>query len=169
MEFDIHGNLKGGIIDSDIDQLKTLLVDNVSNTTHRKKLYDNFLNMLNDEIIKAFIDSVTNIYVDGSFCTSKEYPGDIDIIALINLQHEQGIQLVGNEELKKNLRIYIKEKHKVDFLCTPDSETLDRNANQYDDIYNNLKQQEKGWISFFRTDRNENNKALVKLQMYEEA
>lgn len=168
MIFDAHGNLKGDIIDSDINQLKNMLVDNVPNTKHRNKLYHNFLDMFNDEIIKDFIESVTKIYIDGSFCTSKEYPGDIDIIALIDLKMEKGSQLVADENLKQQLRVYIKGKYNVDFLCTADSETLDKNEAQYEDIYFFLKKQEIGWIKFFGTDRNNNNKALVRLQLYEE-
>lgn len=67
------------------------------------------------------------------------------------------------------LRVYIKKNYNVDFLCTPDTETLDKNENQYEDIYLYLKKQETGWISFFGKDRNDNNKALVRIQMYEEA
>lgn len=169
MIFDSHGNLKGDIIDSDLEQLKNMLVDNVPNVIHRNKLFNDFLNMFNDEIIKDFTECVTTIYIDGSFCTNKEYPGDIDIIALIDLKKEKGFQLAGDENLMYQLRVYIKKNYNVDFLCTPDTETLDKNENQYEDIYLYLKKQETGWISFFGKDRNDNNKALVRIQMYEEA
>ncbi|MDT0747122.1 DUF6932 family protein [Staphylococcus chromogenes] len=168
MIFDDYGNLKGDIIDSNIIELKGMLVDNVPNTKHRKKLYSNFLNMFDDEIIKVFTESVTKLYIDGSFCTSKEYPGDIDILALIDLRKDKGLQLASDKNLKDQLRCYIKEKYNVDFLCTPDSGTLDKNIEQYSDIYLYLKRHETGWIEFFSTDRNDNKKALIRLHMYEE-
>lgn len=167
MRFDSNGNLIGGIIDCNILELKELLVDNVANVSHRNKLYNQFINMFNDEIIKGFLNCLTKIYIDGSFCTNKEYPGDIDIIALIDLQNQNGFNLSSNEDLQKQLRSYIKKVYNVDFLCTPDSSTLDQKIEQYDEIYDYLRHQENGWIKFFSTDRNENKKALVKLNIYE--
>ncbi|PCF44028.1 DUF6932 family protein [Staphylococcus delphini] len=166
MIFDDYGNLKGDIIDSNIIELKSMLVDNVPNTIHRNKLFSKFLNMFDDEIIKDFTESLTKIYIDGSFCTSKEYPGDIDIIALIDLRKNKGFQLASDEKLQQKLRCYTKEKYNVDFLCAPDSRTLDKNIDQYIDVYSNLKRQETGWIKFFSTDRNGNKKALIRLHMY---
>lgn len=163
MRFDSNGNLIGRILDSTYSEVYKNLAEDIQDSNHRKDLLKLLKEMFEDKLLKLYTESITHIYIDGSFCTNKLKPEDVDILALLNLSNTHGLELSGNEELQKQIRRYAKDNYKVDFLCTPDSETLPSNVSQYDTIKSALYQQSEGWLNFFTKDRNSNPKAVVKI------
>ncbi len=161
MNFDDNGNLSGGIIKgTQLSDIHQFLVVPFSGSTTRQRNFDcltAFINDLNDHkrIISKF-------WLDGSFCTNKENPNDIDMIIFIKPSPD-GIALF--RELKNNHGI-IKQNNLDVYPC------LDKNfLNQAEfvdqmEFFNTFSQfdyQEKYWMGQFGFDRNQNHKAIVEL------
>jgi len=77
-EFNKYGNLPAGIYKSSITCIEKKFG---TNSEKRILLFNNFRKFL--ELISAFKVKVKHLIVDGSFVTSKESPGDIDCIMII--------------------------------------------------------------------------------------
>lgn len=77
-EFNKYGNLPAGIYKSSMTCIKKIFG---TNSEKRILSFDKFRNFL--ELLSPFKKNIKRIVLDGSFVTSKESPGDIDCIMII--------------------------------------------------------------------------------------
>ncbi|EMS79191.1 DUF6932 family protein [Desulfotignum phosphitoxidans] len=78
--FDENGNLPPGFHDWSLSEIKENLVKNFSSDSNRGKLFSGYCR-LRDEMIS--IDLQFEHWIDGSFCTQKIKPNDIDMLSII--------------------------------------------------------------------------------------
>ena len=77
-EFNKYGNLPAGIYKSSLTCIEKRFG---TNSKKRISLFKDFQNFL--ELITPFKTNIKRLILDGSFVTSKETPGDIDCIMII--------------------------------------------------------------------------------------
>ena len=77
-EFNKYGNLPAGIYESSLTCIEKRFG---LNSKKRISLFKDFQNFL--ELITPFKTNIKRLILDGSFVTSKESPGDIDCIMII--------------------------------------------------------------------------------------
>jgi len=77
-EFNKYGNLPAGIYESSLTYIEKRFG---LNSKKRISLFKDFHNFL--ELITPFKTNIKRLILDGSFVTSKETPGDIDCIMII--------------------------------------------------------------------------------------
>jgi len=77
-EFNKYGNLPAGIYESSLTCIEKRFG---LNSKKRISLFKDFHNFL--ELITPFKTNIKRLILDGSFVTSKETPGDIDCIMII--------------------------------------------------------------------------------------
>jgi hypothetical protein len=76
-EFNGEGNLPPGIYTPNLPEFKSRFVLSCANSKTRRSIYSNYIGYCKEII--AF-DIASKNWVDGSFTTKKEDPGDIDIV-----------------------------------------------------------------------------------------
>lgn len=182
MQFDSHGNLNGGIIKSNINDLKVNLVDSFNTSKTRERNFNSLLELI--ELLRSnnLLNGVTSIWIDGSFCTKKMDPRDIDLIILLKPYNECARTIEQNNEaireffIDKYLDIYIA----YDSKCLADSNYVkqimpdlktDNPTYNEDDIekilYENnqkIDHQMKYWMGQFGFDRKQRSKGLISLE-----
>lgn len=163
--FNNYGNLDGKVIECNFQEMYDFLVLKTDNIKRRAELVEKLQSFLNDELIQQYTSTINCMYLDGSFCTNKKYPGDIDILGLINIENNNGYNLISNKELHQVIRQYAKDKFEIDFLVTADPLSLPQNINQYQLIFDDMEKHKQAWLDFFCQDRNGNSKAVVKLDV----
>ena len=98
-EFNKYGNLPAGIYKSSIT-----CIEKKFGTSSEKRilLFNKFRKFL--ELLSPFKKNIKHIILDGSFVTSKESPGDIDCIMIIENNFRFTPEIV--EELSNSKRLY---------------------------------------------------------------
>lgn len=101
-KFDFYGVLPFGIYEAKIDEIRECFC-NYGNKKLRENLFITFEKYF-DEIKKH--NTEYEIYIDGSFVTNKEEPGDIDILLFFNVEYnnKEWLTLINDD--------YIKAKYK---------------------------------------------------------
>ncbi len=97
-DFNENGVLPEGIYKATIKEIKEVFCS-FGDTTKRNKLFNSFLRYLT-EVKKHNIDY--EIYIDGSFVTDKESPGDIDILLFFDFeyQNEKWLDLISDMKVR---------------------------------------------------------------------
>jgi len=98
-EFNKYGNLPAGIYKSSITSIEKIFG---TNSEKRILLFNNFRKFL--ELLSPFKKKIKRLILDGSFVTSKESPGDIDCIMIIENNFRFTPEIV--EELSNSKRLY---------------------------------------------------------------
>ena len=139
--------LKAGMHNMTLSDLKSVFVDPFDNIERRKKLLERF---------EAFISRLEDvpidmeIWIDGSFATQKEHPGDIDLVVVCeedevnNLPAEKQLilkELFGNQKATK-----------LRYECDAYFVFNDVNEKSY-------------WRGLFGFDRNENPKGIARIKV----
>ncbi|EGQ4428973.1 hypothetical protein EGV58_10190, partial [Staphylococcus pseudintermedius] len=83
MHFDSHGNLVGGIIQSNINVLKDELVDTFDTSNTRERNFKSLLELIELLKVNNLSNGIASLWIDGSFCTKKINPNDIDLVILL--------------------------------------------------------------------------------------
>ena len=82
VQFDEHGHLfPHKIIAITVSEFETVFVNGVGDINHRKELFDRYLKFVED--LKSAFESPFTQWIDGSFITTKEQPGDIDVVTFL--------------------------------------------------------------------------------------
>lgn len=149
LRFNQYGNLEGGILtDVTLEDIKTTLVSNFPNSETRPENYQlliDFLSNLDKNII-------TRLWLDGSFCTKKENPKDIDI--LLFFKHSL--------ETRDYINQIIDEANtKLDIYPIGDKDFIEKTR----PIYTHMLHNEKYWMGQFGFDEDGNHKAIIELRM----
>lgn len=163
MIFDDNGNLAGGIIkDKNLADVYQHLVTPFANSITRERNYNSLLSFLED--LKEDKQMISKIWLDGSFCTNKENPNDIDMIVFIKPSLNGNVLL---ESISQNHAI-MKENHLDIYPCF-DKVHLNTNefSNQieFNQTFSQMDWQEKYWMGQFGFDRNQNHKAILELML----
>lgn len=146
--FDEKGNLLGGVVTGyTLSDIKRDLADSFDKSQTRKQLFQelrSFLKMLNNDL-------VTRIWIDGSFCTQKENPRDIDVLIFL----KPSAQTVSyREELERQTTPL------VDKYCITDKDYIEASSPSYLLQLRN----EKYWLGQFGFDRNRDRKGIIELK-----
>lgn len=182
MHFDRHGNLEGGIIQSNMTDLKENLVDLFSTSTTRNRNFNSFLELISFLKSEGLLEGVSCIWVDGSFCTTKVDPNDIDLIILLKPYNKNAIIIDQNQQLIREMFI---DKY-LDIYMTYDSKFLQDRAyiekvvqdlivdnSEYNEeeikgmVVNScdkIDYQMKYWMGQFGFDRNQRSKGLISIE-----
>lgn len=152
MQFNIHGNLEGGIIEvRDLSEIEQFLVISFPNSKTRRRNFDSLCKFLNN-LDKS---KVTRIWIDGSFCSNKIDPNDIDCIVFIEPlknNHNYFKNIIGNHHQLKNDYLDV-------YPC------WDKNYfSPYTKDWTEFDHQESYWMGKFGFDRNRNNKGIVEIK-----
>jgi hypothetical protein len=77
-------------------EFQSFFVEGLEDRAHRLRLFENYLRYL--EALKAVVNQSFVQWVDGSFVTKKQWPGDIDVVNFIDFQivaqNEQALRLL---------------------------------------------------------------------------
>ena len=85
MTFDERGNLTPyQLIPSDLETIRTIFVELFPDSITRWKIFDAFTAYLNE--LKSVLNEPLEIWVDGSFTTQKQNPGDVDFVIFVDRQ-----------------------------------------------------------------------------------
>jgi len=76
------GYLKPGFYNITLDQLGQYFAENIPDHKIRRFLYDGFCKMIEFFRLMQITDCV--LWIGGSFVSSKEHPGDIDVVCFID-------------------------------------------------------------------------------------
>lgn len=175
MQFDSNGNLIGGILNSNLKEVESQLVLNFPKSNTRKRNFQSLKTLI--EILKndGLLEGISKIWLDGSFCTTKTDPNDIDIVILTKPFQEQGDIIFKNGKLLRREFISLH----LDLYFLPDFNVNERHINtiinnnpQIDSLkefyelikQNNLEYQAKYWMGQFGFDRSGNSKAIISIE-----
>ncbi|MBC2165070.1 hypothetical protein HCB26_00610 [Listeria booriae] len=166
LEFDKNGNIIGGIIpDVSINYVERFLVNSFPESETRKKIFSNFKSFLSIDFIKANSNSISGILLDGSFCTNKTNPNDIDFLILLDASNAEAINssVAFLEDPMLGSLNHIGKSFDCDVYCAIDGRTLSKGLigtafhQQADTMY-------KYWLGQFGFDRNSNHKGLIEVK-----
>lgn len=165
MDFNEYGNLNSGIIKiDDIKLVEEFLVDGFPESLTRKELFEKFKEFLADKIDWEVF---SRVWIDGSFCSEKANPRDIDCVLFFNpLPHlrDKAIEI-------QQQKLEIENEYLVDFYSIPDKEFISRAleensfpTNELLEVYGKFDYQEKYWMGQFGFDRNRNPKGIIEFE-----
>lgn len=107
-EFNKYGNLPAGIYKSSISCIENKFG---KGSEERISLFKDFHNFI--ELIAPFKANIKHLILDGSFVTSKESPGDIDCIMIINNNFRfipEIVEELGNSKELYNIHLFVFEE-----------------------------------------------------------
>ena len=151
-----HGYLNAGFHEMQINDFKTLFVDSFPESNTRNKIFQGYLSFC------EFLSShgVINYFqwIDGSFCTSKTNPNDIDVVTFIsydelnNRSPQQQQELIGIA----NNRNLTKLNFNCDSFVVPIPPPTDKD-------YPNYTNWKMYWRGVWGFDRSDIPKGIVKI------
>lgn len=136
-----------GIADIEISDCYELFVAPFKNKERRNALMERFF-IYYWELSQLRID--VDIWIDGSFVTTKENPSDIDIALIVNMQH---IQEMSDEDADSFYAL-------VNPVTTLSRYYLDVRTHEYSE--HDRKRQKKNWFS---KDKNQNSKGFARIKI----
>lgn len=83
MEFGENGLLAPGFHEIELDEFEKLFVENFTTSQTRRRIFENFKKW-RENLLSQY--SVFEIWMDGSFVTSKVNPNDVDIVIFVHIQ-----------------------------------------------------------------------------------
>lgn len=100
--FDIRGYLEPHEkIETDLDSFKENLVDGITNSKTRQKLYEGYLKY-NEDLKLLLKGQQYTQWVDGSFVSNKINPKDVDLVNLIDHELVDKFEIELNQFIKFN-------------------------------------------------------------------
>lgn len=169
MEFNEHGNINGnGIYRITKAEFKNFFVDNLENFDKRNEIFENFIGLINSQLLKPHSGQFTRIWCDGSFCTNKEMPNDIDFVILFNanssnINHSNSIINAMADYKFHDLA----KQFKCDLYTILDTETFS-NDEEYPSDFLEVKhlliQNFQYWNTFFLSDRMDRPKPMFEMR-----
>ena len=143
--------LEAGIHDMSLAELKTKFVDKFPHSNRRKAIFDRFSSYVSNLLT---IGIITEVWLNGSFVTSKEEPGDIDAVAFFDeikadKLNSAGSPVMAKLPLDKEQIDKIRKEYYTDIRFVPD------NSEEWRSYW-------RGWYGF---SRSESPKGFVRLKI----
>lgn len=153
MNFNADGYLEAGFHDLTVDQIEKHFVEDFSLSSTRGPIFEGYLRHRADVVSLGLS---CEQFIDGSFASIKNDPGDIDLIAWFPVDM---LDALGPNEQKVFLALFsgplTKETHKCDaYFCPAVPPGHPR--------YNELRLSRKYWLGEFGYDRHEKPKGIVR-------
>lgn len=169
MEFNEFGNIRSsGIIPITINEFKRFFVDNLDNKEKRREIFESFIELFNTNLIKSVSGNVTRIWIDGSFCTNKELPGDIDFVFLFKADEANYAQsYVIMKELDKLEFGKLAKQYCCDGYYTLDMDTIVNTDGYHPNfivLMDSINQNFEYWSTFFLSDREDRPKPVFEIK-----
>ncbi len=155
MRFDEHGHLlPHKIIDLSLPDFAVFFVENLPDSVHRRGLFERYLGFVGD--LKSTFRTPFFQWVDGSFITTKEQPGDIDVVTFLPYE-----MMTSSIQAVHHFRETSKARYQVDAKFSPVCKWNHR-------FYESAIEQEKYWKQLFGFSRPDDSevrhpKGIVKL------
>lgn len=149
-----NGYIKPGFHNLSIDQIETHLVRQFPTSKTRRTIFAGYLRLI-ELLLKHNIE--IEQWLDGSFCSNKVNPGDIDILSIINKDTLDNLP----EEIKDEItELFLGPGSKNSYCC--DSYLLPKVPENHPHYpqYLILKSQ---WMGLFGFDRQENPKGIIRI------
>ncbi|MBU4228133.1 hypothetical protein KJ813_08110 [bacterium] len=111
-EFNKYGNLPAGIYKSSISCIENKFG---TSSEERISLFNDFRKFL--KMLSPFKKNIKRLILDGSFVTSKESPGDIDCIMIINNNFRfipEIVEELGNSKELYNIHLFMFEEKNIE-------------------------------------------------------
>ena len=113
MRFDEHGHLfPHQIIDLNLPDFEAFFVEHLPDSAHRRALFERYLSFVGD--LKSTFRAPFFQWVDGSFITTKELPGDIDVVTFLPYE-----LMTSHIQAVHRFRETSKQQYRVDAKFSP--------------------------------------------------
>lgn len=150
MDFNSDGVIQPGFHELSIKEVHSSFVENFPNSQSRRNIFKSFLSFI-EKISIGY--APTEIWIDGSFVTSKVNPNDIDILLFFTINDYLTIYGEWN-----NIRVH--DNVDAYFSLTICEDTKNKtNSSEYQNFINNRNY----WRGQFGFDRNDIPKGIIKV------
>ena len=152
MDFDPSGKLSAGIHDISVEEFEKYFVDQFSTSQNRRPLFECLLTFIR-ELFQSGMPY--EIWIDGSFATSKVNPNDIDVIAFLNVPQYLALKPLVDS-------IHLKYMPSLDLYFSPavnDESQRILSPNDYSAVVNSRNY----WRGQFGFDREDNPKGIIRI------
>lgn len=178
-KFDANGNIIGDFLVTNLQEVEEHLVRKFKRSYTRSRNYESFVEFINFLKKQNLLDGVKEIWFDGSFCTSKTNPNDIDFVIILKPFIKSSMIIAKNyEKLKMDYKELHLDMYVVfdcefvigDILDLVDKEELSfpdeiktnqQKINFLQKQKENLKERCNYWHNMFGFDRQNNSKAIL--------
>jgi len=147
--FNEKGLLDPGFHEYKFDEIDKIFVKDFSESQTREQIYKGFL-MWTKELLNICMPN--EIWIDGSFVTSKINPNDIDLVCFI-----EAIDYIQNKAKIDQLRMSGKQNYCDTYIAISPNPILPASENQ------NLINNRNYWRGQFGFDREDNPKGMIKI------
>lgn len=167
MEFNAIGNVSQGIHDILFSDFIDKFVYAFHDSDTRLRNINGMISFFSIPFFEEYRELITFLWIDGSFCTNKVNPNDIDGVILINpfLNFNKAVEMmtVFNNSIKGQGHSFYSDFY-ITFDFNEFPEPSNPNDIDYSNFYSFADQQYNYWRSKFSFDRNENPKGLFRIQ-----
>ncbi|TXJ87481.1 hypothetical protein FSZ06_05675 [Enterococcus gallinarum] len=170
--FDANGNYIPGIHQVTMQEFEELFIKNMPQSSTRKRNLDGLRNFFDSDIMNHCQQAITKIWIDGSFCTNKENPNDIDGVIFLD-PHPSKLEITNNFLSRFNEWHFLAhEKFYSDLYPIYDVGVITPNIDDYlsimprEDVHGLIQQFDhdmKYWMGQFSFDRNRNPKGIFEI------
>ena len=153
--FNELGYLPSGFHDKEPSEIRSAFVDSFPNSKSRKEIFEGYLKFCKTLMalgIKNFVQ-----WLDGSFCTSKENPNDIDVVTFVNYNNLNALPSDNQDRL---MNLAQNPNSKVKFRCDSYVVLVYPKTHQCYKIYLNERMYWRGVWGF---DRNDKPKGIIRV------
>ena len=174
LSFDHIGNYTPGIHNIDLNSFQRIFISGIINSTTRQRNLDGLQAFLNCEYMDKYRDVITRVWLDGSFCTSKTNPNDIDGVIFLD-PHPSKIEIT--QEFLQNFNTWHEDAHDryySDLYPIYDVDRMTKDINDYlkvmpseevTSLQGKFDSDMKYWMGQFTFDRGRNPKGIFELMM----
>ena len=150
----VSGYLAPGFHDCTVADINEGLVAPFTDSTTRKKIFDGYVTLV--ELLKG-VQITAEQWLDGSFCTDKVDPGDLDMVSLIDKDTLDNLSPQMQQSIEP---IFLGKNTKQQYCC--DSYLLVTLPPTHPD-YNKYIAMRKYWLGQFGFDRNDVPKGILRI------
>lgn len=170
--FDDNGNYIPGIHRITIKEFEDIFIKNMPESLTRKRNLNGLRNFFGSNIMTHYKEAITKVWLDGSFCTSKENPNDIDGVIFLD-SHPSKLEITNDFLLHfDQWHNLAHEKFYSDLYPIYDGEIITENMDDYlsimtrDDVNSLIQKFDydmKYWMGQFTFDRNRKPKGIFEI------
>lgn len=166
--FDTNGNCSAGIHQTTLSNIEMYLVKPFPNSKTRKRNIEGLKKVLKSDFFIKYEKYIDCIWLDGSFCSTKESPNDIDGIVFFKYENIMELNAV-HIDMFKEFNEYRSsfERNYCDLYPMFSKNTIDSLFNVGSKDYSSLHCNYQYWKGQFGFDRDDNPKGIYCFQFEE--